>query len=124
MPTKTRTTVRKGATEKSLVYDSLASFNQAFAQILQNLRTLEKLCSLQHDFFSGLQVTLEETQARANYEVIGSLHDREEIDWGRFGRLRRQWEKKFEDPNDILVAAARLKKPRQKSAGSKRLERR
>jgi hypothetical protein len=73
------------------------------------LRTLEKLCSLQHDFFSGLQVTLEETRARANYEVIGSLHDHEEIDWGRFGRLRRQWEKKYEDPNDIPVEAARLK---------------
>jgi hypothetical protein len=123
MPTKTRTTVRKGATEKFLVYDSLASFNQAFAQVLQNLRTLEKLC-LQHDCFSGLQVALEETRAWANYEVLGSLHDREEIDWSRFGRLRRQWEKKYEDPNDILVEAARLKKPRQKSAGSKRLERR
>src|SRR5437016_5315049 len=98
MPTKTRTTVRKGATEKFLVYDSLASFNQAFAQVLQNLRTLEKLCSLQHDFFSGLQATLEETRAWANYEVLGSLHDREEINWGRFGRLRRQWEKKNEDP--------------------------
>ena len=116
--------MREGATEKFLVYDSLADFNHAFAQVLQNLRTLEKLCSLQRDFFSGLQVTLEETRAWANYEVVGSLHDREEIDWGRFGRLRRQWEKKFEDPNDILVAAARLKKPRQKSAGSKRLERR
>ena len=116
--------MREGATEKFLVYDSLASFNQAFAQILQNLRTLEKLCSLQHDFFSGLQVTLEEARAWANYEVVGSLHDREENDWGRFGRLRRQWEKKYEDPNDILVEAARLKKPRQKSAGSKRLERR
>jgi hypothetical protein len=124
MPTKTRTTVREGATEKFLVYDSLAGFNQAFAQVLQNLRTLEKLCSLQHDFFSGLQVTLEETRAWANYEVLGRLHDREEIDWGRFGRLRRQWEKKNEDPNDILLEAARLKKPRQKSAGSKRLQRR
>jgi hypothetical protein len=85
---------------------------------------LEKLCPLQHDLFSGLQVTLEEARAWANYEVLGSLHDRAEIDWGRFGRLRRQWEKKNEDPNDILVEAARLKKPRQKSAGSKRLERR
>src|SRR5260370_19559996 len=81
-------------------------------------------CSLQHDFFSGLQVALEETRAWANYEVLGSLHDREENDWGRFGRLRRQLETKYEYPNDILVEAARLPKPRQKSAGSKRLERR
>jgi hypothetical protein len=124
MPTKTRPTARNGATEKSLVYDSLAGFNHAFAQVLQNLRTLEKLCSLQHDFFSGLQVALEETRAWANYEVLGRLHDREEIDWGRFGRLRRQWEKKNEDPKDVLLEAARWKKPRQPSAGSKRIERR
>src|SRR5260370_1522919 len=124
MPTKTRTPVREVAMAKFLVYDNLASFNQAFAQVLQNLRTLKKLCSLQHDFSSSLQATLKETRAWANYEVLGSLHDREEIDWGRFGRLRRQWQKKYEYPNDMLVEAERLKKPRQKSAGSKRLERR
>src|SRR5260370_23161539 len=118
MPTKTRTTVREGATEKFLVYDRLAGFNQAFAQVLQNLRTLEKLCSLQHDFFSGLQVTLEETRAWANYEVVGSLPDREEIDLGRFGRLRRQWVKKYEHPNDIQVYAERLKIPPPTSVGS------
>src|SRR5260370_24716720 len=99
MPTNTRTTVREGTTEKFLVYDSLAGFNQAFAQVLQNLRTLEKLCSLQHPFFSRLQATLEETRAWANYAGVRSLHDREEIDWGRFGRLLRDWEKKDTDPN-------------------------
>jgi len=51
------------------------------------------------------------------------LHGREEKDWARSGRLRRQWEKKYEDANDVLLDAARLKKLHRKSARSKRRRR-
>jgi hypothetical protein len=37
------------------------------------------------------------------------LHELEQADWGRFGRLRRQWEKQYEDPNDLLLKVARQK---------------
>jgi hypothetical protein len=115
-----RTKTPKGPTERALVYDALAAFNQGFAQILQNLSSLETLGLLEREVFTGLQVTLEETRAWANFEVIDMLHGLEESDWSRFGRLRRHWEKKFEDPRDVLLEAARLKKPRRKSVGTKR----
>jgi hypothetical protein len=66
-----------------------------------------------------LQTTLEETRAWANFEVVEMLQQSEETDWAHFGRLRRQWEKKYEDPNDVLIDAARLDKARQKPAKGK-----
>jgi hypothetical protein len=113
-----RTQTPEGATEKALIYDTLASFNQGFAQILQNLSSLETLGLLKHEIFTGLQTTLEETRAWANFEVIEMLHGLEESDWSRFGRLRHQWEKKYDDSNDVLLETARLKKSRQKSTES------
>jgi hypothetical protein len=118
-----RTKTSKGASEKLRAYDALAGFNQGFAKVLQNLRSLDRLGFSQGEIFTALQVTLEETRAWANFEVIERLHGREEKDWARFGRLRRRWEKKYENPNDLLLEAARLKRPSQKSGGSKRRRR-
>ena len=118
-----RTRTPESATEKALVYDTLAAFNQGFAQILRNLSSLKTLGLLKLEIFTGLQATLEETRAWANFEVIEMLHGCEESDWSRFGRLRRQWEKKYEDPNDVLLEAERLTKPRRTSGGSKQLRR-
>ena len=38
--------------------------------------------------------------------MVGAQHavpEREEKDWYRFGRKRRQWEKQFEDPDDVYI---------------------
>jgi len=118
-----RTRTSKGASEKLLAYDALAGFNQGLAQVLHNLRSLDKLGFLHGEIFTALQVTLEETRAWANFEVIERLHGLEESDWSRFGRLRRRLEKKYENPDDLLLEAVRLKRPSQKSDGSKRRRR-
>jgi hypothetical protein len=120
MRTKTKATTPESATDKFSVYETLAAFNHGIAQILQNLHRLGKLGFLRREFFTGLQATIEETRAWANFEVVEMLHGREESDWTRFGRLRRQWEKKYEDPNDLLLEAARLKKQRRKSSRGRR----
>ena len=118
-----RTKTSNSASEKLLAYDALAGFNQGFSQILQNLRSLDTLGFLKGEISTALQVTLEETRAWANFEVIERLHEREEKDWARFGRLRLQWEKKVEDAGNVLLEAARLKMPRQKSGEGKRRRR-
>jgi len=51
--------------------------------------------------------------------MIEVLHEREQADWARFGRLRRQWERKYEDPNDVFVQVRRLKEPRSRAATTK-----
>jgi hypothetical protein len=92
-----RNKTRVGTIEKCLVYDTLSAFNQTFAQMLQNLHKLEELDLLPREIFTGLQATIEETREWANFEVIEKLRGREESDWSRFGRLRRQSEKKYGD---------------------------
>jgi hypothetical protein len=36
------------------------------------------------------------------------MQRREQEDWAKFSNLRFQWERKHEDPNDVLIKAKRL----------------
>jgi hypothetical protein len=63
---------------------------------------------------------VEETRACINFELVESMHSREQDDWARFGRLRLQWEKRYGDPNDVLIEAKRLKEKLGKPAGKRR----
>jgi hypothetical protein len=112
-------TRHKGA-DQLLAYEALAALNQGFVQILENLRRLKELGILNDDLGTALTVALEETRAWANFETTEVLHDREQTKWGRLGRLRRQWEEKYEDPNDLLLAVKRRKNQRQRRIGKKR----
>jgi hypothetical protein len=69
MRTKTGATTRDGAMEKFVAYETLATFNQGFAQILQSLYSLAKLGFLQRGIFTGLQTTLEETVLLGNFKL-------------------------------------------------------
>ena len=62
---------------------------------------------------------VEETRAGANLEVVEEQR-REEQEWGRFGRLRRRWDKRFEDPNDVLTMAKRRRQELKQAALKKR----
>lgn len=70
---------------------------------------------LRHSLSPGIgveacQATIEETRAWANFEIVEILHEREERDRAHFGGLRFQWEKRFEDPQDVLIQAELLKR--------------
>jgi hypothetical protein len=99
--------------EKALGYLALAQLNGALTQIVRSLSTLQDLKFLRRDVSSALRVALEETRCWANVEVIEVLLQREIEEWGEYGRRRRHWEKKLEDP-DVLVEATHLKKSRSK----------
>jgi hypothetical protein len=47
---------------------------------------------------NACRATIGETHAWINFEITESLHEREERDWARFGQIRHQREKKFQDP--------------------------
>jgi hypothetical protein len=97
---------------KALAYDALFVLNQHFEQVLQNLDRVRQLGLLETRFqrksLQACRATIEETRAWINFEITESLHDREQRDWTRFGKVRRRWEKKYEDPNDALIKAERL----------------
>ena len=97
---------------KQVVYEILSGLNQRFEQTMLDLYRIRELGVVRRAVIGELQDVLEETRAWANFEVIEVLHEREQADWDRFGRLRRRWEKKYEDPNDVFVQARRLKEPR------------
>jgi len=98
----------KPASKKLRVYETLHALNQGFEQVLTDLGRLEKL-GFRRELLREFRVVVEETRAWANFELLETMHDREERDWVRFGRLRHEWEKKLFDPNDVLIEAKRLK---------------
>ena len=74
---------------------------------------------LQRRFLKACRVTVEETRAWANFELVEMLHAREERDWARFGRLRQRREKALEDASDVVLPA---KPRRRKSRKGRRVD--
>jgi len=109
----------KPASQKLRAYQTLFTLNQAFESVLADLHRLQRLPFFRPEFLREFQVMVEETRACINFELVEAMHSREQDDWARFGRLRQQWEKRYRDPNDVLIEAERLKRKRQKS-GAKR----
>ena len=95
------------------------TLNQAFESVLADLQRLQRLPFFRLEFLREFQVMVEETRACINFELVEALHSREQDDWARFGRLRQKWEKRYRDPNDVLIEAERLKENRRKSAGKR-----
>ena len=102
------------------VYENLHFLNQDFQQVLNDIARLQELGVFQRDLGHIFSVVVKETRAWANMVVAELLQMREEDDLGWFGRLHRRWEKKREDPNDVLIEAARLMEKRRKAAAKKR----
>lgn len=110
----------KAHSTKIAAYDALSALNQYFEQVLQNLDRLRELrlfeTRFRRDSLRACRASIEETRSWINFEITESLHDREERGRARFGRIRSQGEKKFEDPQDVLIKTNRL---RRKSAVKK-----
>ena len=108
---------------KSSAYDALFAVNQHIEQALWNLERLGQLGLFETRFrresLKACGATIEETRAWINFEITECLHEREQLDWVRFGKVRRRWEKQHEDPSDALIKAERLTR---KLARKKRLK--
>ena len=94
--------------QKQLVYETLHGMNQHFDQLLLDRQRLAELRLLKSDDLKGLAWIVEETRAWINFELVELMERREQEDWARLSHLRIQWERKHEDPNDVLIKARRL----------------
>jgi len=101
------------------VYESLAAMNHDFECVLAELARLHELGMFNQDLANILRIVVKETRAWANFELVEILQQREQDDWTRFGRLHRRWEKKLQDPNDVLIEAKLLMEKQRKAAGKK-----
>lgn len=106
---------------KLRVYEYLSLFNQKLQETVQVLQQLEKCPGLRRDFLRSFQVEVEELRAETNFELTELLNEREQDDWARFGRLRRQWDRQFEDPDDVYIKAERREKERKQKGLPPRL---
>ena len=101
------------------VYESLHALNHDFECVLAELARLHELGMFNQDLANILRIVVKETRAWANFELVEILQQREQDDWTRFGRLHRRWEKKLQDPNDVLIEAKLLMEKQRKAAGKK-----
>jgi hypothetical protein len=102
------------------VYETLHSLNQGFEQVLADLVRLQQFPFFRRELLGHFQVVVEETRAWANFELVEAMHTREQVDWAHFGRLRHRWEKRYRDPNDVLIEAEQLKRKLGKSSSKRR----
>src|SRR5882724_7636126 len=109
----------KHSPQKLLAYQTLFTLNQAFENVLADLHRLQRLPFFRSEFLREFQVMVEETRACVNFELVESLHSHEQDDWTRFGRLRQQWEKRYRDPQDVLIEAERLRKTGKRRKGGR-----
>jgi hypothetical protein len=58
--------------------------------------------------------------AEVNFELVEWLAEREERDWTYFGRLCHDREKKFRDPQDVLIEVDRLRQQLKKRRTQRR----
>jgi hypothetical protein len=79
---------------QTLAYEALAAFNRDVERVLADLGQLGALGLLtereQHRLLKVCRATLEETRARANFELTDVLRQQEERKWARFARIRQR----------------------------------
>jgi len=106
---------------KLRVYECLFLLNQRLQETVEILKQLEKCAWLRGDFLRSFQIEVEDLRAQTNFEVIEHLIDREQRDWAHFGRLRREWDQQFEDPDDVFIKAEQREEERRKQGLPPRL---
>jgi hypothetical protein len=88
------TTMKK---DTPLIYESLCTINRGFEQILQELERLDRF-----DWFrnrppmKAIGPAVRETRAWTISEILDLLHQQEEREWMRLGRLRGVQERRLE----------------------------
>jgi hypothetical protein len=105
---------RNSLPDKAALYGTLSDLNRNLEQVLLDLERLKAVgmfrSRFQRESLATCQATIEETRAWLHFQATEALHEREELDRARFGRVRRRLEKKYEDPHDVLIEAERYKK--------------
>jgi hypothetical protein len=105
------------------IFTAIADLNREFDLLLADVERLKQFGFFRGEFSNRFaktcRLTIEEMRAWAIFELTEALYTHAEEEWARFGRLLRDWENRFKDPNDILIDAERLKQKLQKEAGRK-----
>ena len=107
-------------TPKAGIYETLASLNTAFSQVVRDLHTLQKTGLFKTKAAKLFPGFAQELQAEFNQEFLSELHDLELEDWAEYGKARQRWEKHLRDPDDVFIHAEERRKQLAKQSKQKR----
>jgi len=96
-------------TKKLLIYHTLYRLNLSFSNIVSRCCTLQEAGVFTAKSTRLFQGYAQELQAEINQELLGTMHDTELADWGRFGKVRQDEEKRLRDPDDVFIHARERK---------------
>src|SRR5437870_11535040 len=90
---------------KTQVYEFLYALNRGFEITLLSLERLECVGIFRLEHLNAFKVSLERTRAEANEELVQTLQEYEEEESAHFDQMEREWQRQYQDPNDVFFAA-------------------
>jgi len=102
------------SSSKLRIYESLFLLNQSIDQVLTVLRRMAKFPFADKESLQCAQAEIEEVRCDMNADFAGHLADSERLDEGRFWKQRREFEKKWRDPDDVYIDVQRREEERKK----------
>jgi len=99
---------------KLRIYESLFLLNEGMDYIITILREMQKLPFADKESVQCAVVEIEEVRCDVNADFAEKLADNERFDEGHFWKQRREFEKKWRDPDDVYIDVQRREEERQK----------
>jgi hypothetical protein len=106
---------------KQRIYESLFLLNEGMDNLIALLREMEKLPFADKESLQYAVVEIEEVRCDMNADFAEKLADNERFDEGRFWKQRREFEKKWRDPDDVYIEVGRREEERKKQGLPPRL---
>jgi len=106
---------------KLRIYESLFLLNEGMDHIISLLREMEKLPFADKESVQCAVLEIEEVRCDMNADFTEKLADSERFDEGRFWKQRREFEKKWRDPDDVYIEVGRREEERKKQGLPPRL---
>jgi hypothetical protein len=106
---------------KLRIYESLFLLNEGMDHVITLLREMEKFPFADKESVQCVIVEIEEVRCDMNADFTEHLADSERFDEGRFWRQRRDFEKKWRDPDDVYIEVQRREEERKKQGLPPRL---
>ena len=106
---------------KLRIYESLFLLNEGLDHVIALLREMKKLPLADKESVQCAVVEIEEVRCDMNADFTEKLADNERFDEGRFWKQRREFERKWRDPDDVYVDVERREVERKKQGLPPRL---
>ena len=99
---------------KLRIYESLFRLNEGMEHVITLLHDMKKFPFADKESVQCAIVEMEEVRCDMNADFTEHLADRERFDEGRFWKQRREFEKKWRDPDDVYIDVERREKKRKR----------